>query len=156
MTPKARLVAALGAGVVALVVPCVSYYEGTKLRAYADPVGIPTACTGHTGPEVQLGELYTPQACDDLLATDLYKHDADIQRCIRVPLSDGERAAYLSFAFNAGATKFCKSTMNRKLNAGDRAGACAELSKWVYAQGRMLPGLVKRRAAERAMCEASL
>ena len=155
MNPKAKLIALVGAGVVALVVPCVSYYEGTILRTYLDPVGIPTACTGHTGPDVKAGQVYTPEQCDNILATDLYKHDAEIQRCIHVPLTDGQHAAFLSFAFNVGASKFCKSTLNRKLNAGDYPGACAELSKWVYAGGRVLPGLVKRRAAERKLCEGT-
>ena len=153
MTPRARLAAAVGATVVALVVPTVAYFEGTELKTYRDPVGIPTACTGHTGPEVKMGQTYTREQCDDLLATDLFKHDADIQRCISVPLTPGQHAAFLSFAFNVGASKFCTSTLSRKLNAGDYAGACAELSRWVYAGGRKLTGLVKRRNAERALCE---
>lgn len=154
MTPaQRRLVASVGLTAAVMAVGVVSTYEGTVLSAYRDPVGIPTACTGHTGPEVRMGQVYTQEQCDELLASDLYRHDADIQQCIAVPLSDGQHAAFLSFAFNVGATKFCGSTMARRLNAGDYAGACAELSRWTLAGGRQLPGLVKRRAAERALCE---
>ena len=57
-------------------------------------------------------------------------------------------------AFNVGNARFCSSTLARKANAGDMAGACAELSRWTYAGGKPLPGLVKRRATERAICES--
>jgi lysozyme len=68
-------------------------------------------------------------------------------------LPEHVQAASVSFAYNVGAQAFCGSTMARKLRAGDMPGACAELSRWVYAKGELLPGLVRRRAAERAMCE---
>ena len=71
-------------------------------------------------------------------------------------MTDGQKAAFLSFAFNVGAQKFCGSTLVKKANQGDMPGACAELSRWTYAGGRELPGLVKRRAAERALCERGL
>ena len=154
MTPKQQLVARVGAGVAALVLACVPIYEGTVLKTYHDPVGIETACTGHTGPDVKAGQVYTQQQCDDLLAQDLFEHDADIAKCVDVEkLTTGQRAAFLSFAFNVGAPKFCKSTMAGLIRAGQALKACAELSKWVYAGQRDLPGLVRRRSAERAMCE---
>ena len=73
--------------------------------------------------------------------------------CIKRPMTDGQKAAFLSFAFNVGNRAFCDSTLARKANAGDMAGACAELSRWTYAGGKQLPGLVRRRATERAVCE---
>jgi lysozyme len=82
----------------------------------------------------------------------LLKHSKALE-CINHPLTDGQKAAFLSFAFNVGNGNFCGSTLVRKANAGDMRGACAELSRWVYAGGKELPGLVRRRAAERAMCE---
>ena len=65
-------------------------------------------------------------------------------------------AAFLSFAFNVGNGAFCGSTLTRKANAGDMPGACAELSRWTYAGGKQMPGLVIRRAAERQLCERGL
>jgi lysozyme len=152
---KARLVAAIGAGAVALVVPLVVQYEGTIPKTYRDPVGILTACTGHTGPELRMGQTFTREQCNEMLFADLHKH-AKALDCIRRPLTEGQTAAFLSFAFNVGNGAFCSSTLARKANAGDMAGACAELSRWVYAGGKQLPGLVKRRAAEREMCERGM
>ena len=155
MTPRQRLVAKIGAGAVALVLPVVMLYEGTVLRTYKDPVSILTACTGHTGPELRMGQTFTKEQCETMLYGDLLKH-ADALNCIKTPLTDNQKAAFLSFAFNVGNGAFCKSTLARKANAGDLMGACAELSRWVMAGGRELPGLVKRRAAERQLCEKGL
>ena len=155
MTPRQRLVAKIGAGATALAVPLVMLYEGTVLQSYRDPIGIITACVGHTGPELRMGQRYTRQQCEDMLYGDLLKH-ADALNCIKTPLADNQKAAFLSFAFNVGNGAFCKSTLVRKANAGDLMGACAELSRWVMAGGRELPGLVKRRAAERELCERGL
>ena len=155
MTPRQRLVSKIGAGAVALVLPVVMLYEGTVLRTYKDPVSILTACTGHTGPELRMGQTFTKEQCETMLYGDLLKH-ADALDCIKTPLGDNQKAAFLSFAFNVGNGAFCKSTLVRKANAGDLMGACAELSRWVMAGGRELPGLVKRRAAERQLCEKGL
>ena len=150
MSPKQRLIAKIGAAAAALLVPTVVYFEGTILGGYVDPAGIVTACTGH----IETAELrrYTKAECEQLLYRDLLKH-ADDLRCVTVPLKDHEKAAFISFSFNVGREAFCQSTLVRKVNAGGLPGACAELSRWTYAGGRQLPGLVKRRAAERALCE---
>ena len=155
MTPRQKLVARIGAGSVALVVPLVMHFEGTVLQSYRDPIGIVTACVGHTGPELRMGQRYTRQQCEDMLYGDLLKH-AQALDCIKQPMTDGQKAAFVSFAFNVGNKALCDSTLARKANAGDMAGACAELSRWTRAGGRELPGLVKRRAAERELCERGL
>ena len=152
---RAKLVAKIGAGATALAVPLVMLYEGTVLQSYRDPIGIVTACVGHTGPELRMGQRYTRQQCEDMLYGDLLKH-AQALDCIKQPMTDGQKAAFVSFAFNVGNRAFCDSTLARKANAGDMAGACAELSRWTRAGGSELPGLVKRRAAERELCERGL
>lgn len=153
MTPRQKLAAKIGAGAMALAVPLVIQYEGLILRGYRDPVNLITACVGHTA-TAQM-RTYTRQECEELLYRDLNKH-ADALECVKTPMTDGQKAAFLSFAFNVGAQKFCGSTLVKKANQGDMPGACAELSRWTYAGGRELPGLVKRRAAERALCERGL
>lgn len=152
MTPRQKLIASIGASAAAIVTAFVAQHEGLRQWAYRDPVGVLTACYGHTGPDVQPGQTYTREQCRALLEQDLARH-ADALACIRRPLTDGQKAAFVSFAYNVGPQAFCGSSLVRKANAGDMAGACAELDKWVYAKGQRLPGLVKRRAAERAMCE---
>ena len=152
---RAKLAAKIGAGATALAVPLVMLYEGTVLQSYRDPINKITACVGHTGPELRMGQRYTRQQCEDMLYGDLLKHTAALD-CIKRPMTDGQKAAFLSFAFNVGNKAFCDSTLTRKANAGDMPGACAELSRWTRAGGRELPGLVKRRAAERELCEKGL
>ena len=155
MNNRAKLIAKIGATAVALVIPVVTYYEGKVNRTYVDPAGVLTSCYGHTGPELKPGQTFTDEQCLAQLEADLTKHAIALD-CVRVPLTDGQKAAFLSFAFNVGNGAFCSSTLVRKANTGDMPGACSELSKWVYAGGKQLPGLVKRRAAERAMCERDL
>ena len=142
--------ASLSAGALILAATVVAPFEGLMLAPYRDPVGLWTVCYGDTHVEMR---KYTAQECKDILAKSLEVHGAQIAPCLPLGLPDHVQAASLSFAYNVGAGAFCNSTMARKLKAGDTAGACAELSKWVYAGGKVLPGLVKRRAEERAMCE---
>jgi lysozyme len=105
---------------------------------------------------VVIGKAYTDEQCAADLAQDAVRHGMDIAPCLPAELPVETRAAFISFAFNIGAAKFCGSTASRKARAGDLAGACAELSRWVYAGGKQLPGLVRRRAAERRLCEQGL
>lgn len=151
------LAAALGvsAGGVALI----KHHEGTVKRggvhvAYPDPGtnGVPwTACYGSTR-GVRRGMVFTDRECDDRLRADLTVAERDVQRCVRVPLSQPEYDAYVSFVFNVGGSAFCNSTLVRLLNQGFREQACRQLPRWVYAGKKRLPGLVTRRNAEMGMC----
>ncbi|WP_434033736.1 lysozyme [Cupriavidus sp. a3] len=153
---KRTLQATVGAGAAALLLTTVPKFEGVILRGYKDPIGIVTACAGHTKTAV-LGRPYSPAECTVLLDADLVEHADGVLACTPVLKGQTYRlAAATSFAFNTGVAAYCRSTMARKFNAGDYAGACAEFSRWTYAGGRELPGLVKRRASERAMCEGRL
>ena len=155
MNAKEKLTLKIGASVATLAVPLIVAFEGYIPRVYKDPIGRLAACYGHDNQALKLGQTFTRQQCQDMLYQDLVQH-ADALGCITQPLTDGQRAAFLSFAFNVGEGAFCKSTLVRKANAGDMQGACAELSRWTYAGGKQLPGLVQRRAAERQMCEGGL
>ena len=150
---KKTLSATVGAGAAALLLSYVPQFEGMVLRGYKDPIGIVTACAGHTKTAV-LGKPYSRAECDVLLEQDLVDHAQGVLAC--TPGLRGQTyplAAATSFAFNVGVAKYCRSSMARKFNAGDIAGGCAELPKWDKAGGRVLPGLVTRRAAELAICE---
>ena len=150
---KNKLIAKIGVGSVTLLVPLVMFFEGTVTKTYKDPIGIVTACVGHTGPELKLGQTFTAPQCEEMLYVDLLKHADDID-CIKRPLSSGQKAAFISFGFNVGKEKLCKSTLAKRANAGDMVGACNELMRWTLAGGKELPGLVKRREAERKLCLA--
>ena len=150
----------LGMAAAVALATSVAAWEGRRLIAYTDLAGVPTACDGITGPDVIPGKTYTNAECDALLAKNLDRHAAAAFACITVPLADHERVAWAHFAYNVGAVAFCGSTAARKLNAGDYAGACAEISRWTYVAGKdcRLPasgcaGIPARRDHERAMCE---
>lgn len=155
--PSRKTLAALvGAPCCALLISYVPQFEGRILRGYKDPIGIVTACVGHTATAV-LGKPYTPQECEQLLQADLVEHLEGVLACTpELKGRTGPLAAAGSFAFNVGTGAYCSSTMARKFKAGDFAGACAELSRWTYAGGTQLPGLVTRRASERAICEGKI
>lgn len=140
-------------GWAAACVTIVGAFEGLSTRAYPDRLAhnLPTVCYGETE-GVHLGDHYTPQQCADMLAAKLPRYNAEISRCIHVPISDKERAAYVSFAYNVGSAGFCRSSTARKLNHNDHRGACDGLMAWNRASGRAIPGLTRRRAAERKLC----
>ncbi|MEO5698541.1 MAG: lysozyme [Burkholderiaceae bacterium] len=151
----AKLVAKIGAGALALAMPVVAYYEGYRATVYSDPIGRSAVCYGHDDPTLKLGTTYTLAQCQQMLADDLLKHAAAFD-CIKppLPLSDSQKAAILSLAFNIGVPRFCGSTFARRITAGELPQACEELSKFIFAGGKILPGLQRRRAAERQMCES--
>lgn len=142
----------------ALISPLVVDYEGLVRRTYPDPApgGPVTGCVGATrdsaGKPFKPGRTFTDQECLELLARDLIEHGVKVDACMTREIPVEVRAAVISFAFNVGVGSACGSTLMRKLNAGDLAGACNELPKWVKAGGKTLPGLVRRREAERAFC----
>lgn len=149
---KAGKLLALGfSGVLAAVGVTVANFEGKELTGYLDPVGIETACYGHTKTAVN-GKVYTESECLSLLAQDLSEHNKQLLSAVRVDLSQGEHIAYLSFHYNVGAGNFRRSSLLRYLNEEKRKRACDELQRWIYAGGRKLTGLIKRRNEERAMC----
>lgn len=157
---RARVAAGLSAAVLALAAPLVMTFEGQELEPYKDVTGILTVCYGETH-NVELRK-YTPQECSALLAASLSSHGQDIAACMPIDTPDQIKAAMLSFGYNVGASKFCASTMAAKLKAKDWAGSCAELSRWVFIGGKdcrdpanKCAGIVRRRTAERAMCEAA-
>jgi lysozyme len=139
------------AGWCAIAVACVSGFEGLRTAAYSDPVGIPTICFGETK-GVRLGDRATVDECKAMLADSLQIANRGVDSCVRVFLPDERRAALVSFTYNVGVQNLCSSTLVRKLNAGDTVGACNELLRWNRAKGIVLPGLTKRREAERQMC----
>jgi lysozyme len=147
---KARLAAGLLAGLTAGTVGIVSYFEGFEPEAYVDPVGVVTVCYGHTA-TAKLGQRFSKEHCDALLQKDLLAFDKAVQARVSVPLSQTQKDALVSFAYNVGVGNFERSTLLRKINSGDYCGAAYEFPKWKYAGGRVLPGLVTRRAAEQAL-----
>ena len=147
---KARIAAgAIAVSAASLV--AIATYEGYRGNAYQDSVGVPTIGFGETA-GVKMGDKTTPERALVQLLASTEKHADAIRACITVPLYQHEFDAYVSLAYNIGTGAFCRSTLVRKLNAKDYAGACEEIRRWNKAGGKVLPGLVKRREAEYKMC----
>ncbi|WP_312619016.1 lysozyme [Agrobacterium pusense] len=125
-------------------------WEGKRLVAYQDVAGIWTIGYGHTTaagiPRVREGMRISDKEAEDILKADLRKFEDRVNSLVKVPLTDNQFAVLVSFDFNTGALH--KSTLLKKLNAGDYDAVPAELMKWVNAGGKRVQGLVNRRAAE--------
>lgn len=127
--------------------------EGYTDKAVIPVLGdVPTIGFGTTQ-GVKMGDKITPPQALKRALVDVGKFEGAIKQCVKVPLHQYEYDSYVDFTYNVGASAFCGSTLVKKLNAGDYAGACAEISRWTRQGGRVLPGLVNRRAVERAQCE---
>ncbi|ECG5801882.1 lysozyme [Salmonella enterica subsp. enterica serovar Muenchen] len=158
MQIKVKSLIAGGAGAIAIAAALITGpngndgLEGVRYQPYQDVVGVWTVCYGHTGKDIILGKTYTKAECQALLNKDLALVAARIEPLIKVSIPESERAAFYSFAYNVGTGAFAKSTLLKKLNAGDQAGACNELKRWTYAGGKQWKGLVTRREIEREVC----
>lgn len=155
---KPRLVPSL-LTVSALAIAGIAGWEGYRMHAYDDGVGVQTVGFGTTthadGRPVKKGDTLTPERAVMRLAQDADRIGREIARCIGdVPLSQHEWDAYVSLAYNIGSAAFCRSTLVKKLKQTppDYAGACEEIKRWDKAGGRVLPGLTKRREAEYRQC----
>lgn len=152
MTRTQRVGAAAGIAA-ALAIPA----EGLRQVAYRDPVGIPTICFGSTK-GVRMGDSATVEQCREMLTREMLEAVDQVDRC-QPGLPVEVLAAFADAVYNIGPVVACDtahSTAARRLAARDWRGACAELPRWNKARvaGVMveLPGLTKRRAAEREVC----
>lgn len=125
--------------------------EGYSASVYKDVAGYLTIGFGH---KLKPGEEFTHitrEQAEALLAQDVQEAIDVVNRCVTVPLTENQHAALVSFAFNVGGKQFSESTMLKKLNKGDYAGAADELDRWVYAGGEKVGGLIARREAEKTL-----
>ncbi len=125
-------------------------FEGLRLQAYQDVAGVWTIGYGHTR-TARPAMTITEADARALLRKDVENAEADVTRAARVPLNENEFAALVSWTFNLGGGNLQRSTMLKRLNAGDRDGAAAALTWWNMAGGEVLRGLVLRREAEKTL-----
>ncbi|MBE3178212.1 lysozyme [Enterobacter cloacae complex sp. P3B] len=130
-------------------------FEGCKLTAYQDSVGVWTIGYGWTQPvdgkPIRAGMTIKQETAERLLKAGLVSYESDVSRLVKVGLTQGQFDALVSFTYNLGARSLSTSTLLRKLNAGDCAGAADEFLRWNKAGGKVLNGLTRRREAERAL-----
>ena len=133
----------------AVTIATVSLMEGRSNDPYKDIVGVWTVCDGETNVKMR---RYSNAECDTMLRTSLVKYGNGVLECVNVPISQNQHAAFTSFAYNVGTGAFCKSSLLKKLNAGDYVGACDGLLAWSYAGGKYVQGLANRRNVEQRLC----
>jgi lysozyme len=123
----------------------------TNVTTYLDAVGVPTIGYGHTGPDVTPNLVITQAQAEALLQSDLRGAENAVSAAVTVALNDNQFAVLVSFVYNLGAGTLNSSTLLALLNGGDYNGAAQQFTRFVYAGGEILQGLVTRRNAERAL-----
>ncbi|MFO1122509.1 MAG: lysozyme [Hyphomicrobiales bacterium] len=130
-------------------------FEGFRARAYRCPAGIWTIGYGHTAmagpPTVTRGMVLSEAEAEAILRRDVARFAAGVRRCLARELTDAQFSALVSFAYNVGLGSFRASSVLRAVNAGDFADVPRRMQMWTKADGQVLPGLARRRAAEAAM-----
>jgi lysozyme len=152
---KKRIAAAAAALVVAAALPVVAKWEGLELKPYYDIVNVKTVCYGETrGVE---DRIYTKAECDVMLAGGLEEFYTKIDPCMPDDVPPKAAGMFLSFSWNVGPGAFCKSqTIQSAFTRKDYAAACRGMNLFNKAGGKVVNGLVKRRAEESKLCLAGL
>ena len=133
----------------------IKHFEGLRLKAYRDGGGVLTIGWGHTGPDVRVDMEITRARAEQLLENDVARACQIIDTWAGgYYMSQGQFDALVSFVFNVGAKQFRASTLLRRLRTGQFKLAAAEFDKWVWDNGKVFDGLVRRRAAERRLFES--
>jgi len=134
-------------------------YEGCSLKCYLDPIGIPTIGFGsiwgldHTRLSVHHRDI-TENEAEFLLKRELNTTERQVASLVRVPLTQNQFSALCCLVYNIGSGRFKSSTIRMKINRKDYTGASNEFWKWRRAGGRILKGLVRRRADEKELFNA--
>lgn len=158
LSPHRIAIAALVLSAAGLVGIAVN--EGYSDKAYPDPVkGTAVATIGFgTTAGVKMGDTITPSRAMVRVLDDVHRFETDIKKCVKVPLYQYEYDAFVDLAYNIGSGAFCKSTIVKRANAGDYAGACEAILMWTKVgdqdcrTSKACSGLWKRRLKTRAQC----
>jgi lysozyme len=126
-------------------------FEGLRLAAYRDCAGVLTIGYGHTGADVTEGLVIDEAWAEELLRADLKSAVDCVNRAVTAEITQSQFDALVDFCFNVGCGAFLKSTLLKKVNTADFAGAAAQFPLWVHAGGEVVAGLVRRRKREAEM-----
>ena len=127
-------------------------FEGLRLDSYRCSANVATVGYGHTGPDVRIPMTITPGEAERLLQKDIARFETGVTAMVSgVPTSENEFSAMVSLAFNIGLGAFATSTLLKRHKAGNKIGAANAFLMWNRAGKRVLPGLIRRREAERAL-----
>lgn len=172
---RARAGLAIFAVFMSMAFTVIARWEGKSNTAYLDIVKVPTICFGYTK-GVKMGDTKTDEQCEKLLKDEIARISAILDSVVKVPIQVHTKVALTSFMYNVGDGAFIRSTLLKKLNAGDTKGACYALEDWVcitvkpgtgnpvkgsrcYSKNlnkKVSKGLQNRRAFEKALCLGEL
>jgi len=133
-------------------VELIRHFEGCRFDAYLCPAGVWTIGYGHTA-DVKEGDSIDQEAAEAFLIEDLETFERNVTNLVKVPLTQQQFDALVSWTFNLGPGNLERSTLLAKLNQGEYTDVPFEIKRWTRAGGAILPGLVKRRNAEAALFE---
>jgi GH24 family phage-related lysozyme (muramidase) len=128
----------------------IKHFEGCYFEPYLCPAGYPTQGWGRVVKSLNL-PMIDQQTADQWLSEDVTRFAVRVAKLIKVPVTDEQYAALISFAYNLGCGRLRASTLLHKLNQGDIRAAADEFPKWNKAGGRVLKGLTRRRLAEQQL-----
>lgn len=150
------VISAATAAAIYIAAPIIELVEGVEYRPYMDIAGIPTVCSGVTGPDVIWGKKYSASECRNLLEKHIQIHGKYVQDAVTYPIAPETRAALISFSYNVGGSAMRKSTAVRLINQGKIEQGCKALSYWnkarVNGKLKVVKGLVNRRNEEIKLC----
>lgn len=149
---RKMIIGAAGGGALAIATVMIPSLEGVEYKPYQDVAGVWTVCYGHTGSDIIRNKTYTEAECKGMLDKDLQPFVRSVERSVKVPASEYQKAALITFSYNVGVSAFEKSTLLKDLNAGRYQKACEGMRNWVYAGGKKWQGLMNRREVEREVC----
>ena len=136
----------------AVAIGTITHYEGFRSDAYLDVGNIPTIGYGSTK-DVKMGDRIDEKGARSRLIKEVIdEYGKAVNNSVEVPLHQSEYDAFLSLTYNIGVNAFCKSTLVKKANREDYAGACKEILKWNKVNGKVVKGLTNRRKGEYNLC----
>ena len=154
------LISAATAAAIYIAAPLIELVEGVENKPYMDIAGIPTVCSGITGPDVVWGKAYSNRECRNLLEKHIQIHAKYVQDAVTYPIAPQTMAALISFSYNVGGSAMRKSTAVKLINQGKIEQGCKALGMWnkatVNGKKVIVKGLVNRRNDEIKLCLSGL
>lgn len=144
---------AKGSALAGAAIALIGAWEGLRLYAYRDAIGVPTACYGETH-GIRMGMKFTKEQCDEMFLPSIQKHEAGMRKCLKEPdaIPGSVYVSMVSLTYNVGPGGFCRSTLRIMLDQKRWRDACNTAVVFNRAGGRVLQGLVNRREDERRRC----
>ena len=154
------VISAATAAAIYIAAPLIELVEGVENKPYMDIAGIPTVCSGITGPDVVLGKTYSNRECRNLLEKHIQIHANYVQDAVTYPIAPETMAALISFSYNVGGSAMRKSTAVKLINQGKIEQGCKALGMWnkarINGKLKVVKGLVNRRNEEIKLCLSGL